>query len=85
MTNTDKKQKDLYTEVHDLVANIRNKLTPLWTLSTLVNNEIVVVTKVDKIMKDLAKTSETLKTSITNDLSTILQVAEKHTPQHHEE
>ena len=59
-------------EIFDIVADIRNKLGPFWTLSSLILSEHVDITS--DIIKDVAKTSDIQKEDILNGLNRMVDI-----------
>ncbi len=59
-------------EIFDIVADIRNKLGPFWTLSSLILSEHVDITS--DIIKDVAKTSDMQKEEILKGLNRMVDI-----------
>ena len=59
-------------EIFDIVADIRNKLGPFWTLSSLILSEHVDITS--DIIKDVAKTSDIQKEEILKGLNRMVDI-----------
>ena len=61
--------KNVQKDKTDRVADIRNKLTPFWTLAGIVNQGLLVTDKITCIMKDTAKFAMDCMLLITDNLN----------------
>jgi len=70
------KTKTPQSTIESIVADIRNKLTPFWTLATLANEQMPL-NGIEKIIKQQATNAEAQKSAIISDLDRILLMTKK--------
>ena len=67
---------ELYNKVENIVADIRNDLTPFWTLSAMMERQ-TPTNELDKVLHKAAKNAEHQKLKITDSLDEILKLVKK--------